>query len=142
MYGQPDGQLVRRRPFDPVAFVRRDVYEITGLHFNRKFVALEAKSCCPFQHDDPLMLILIESEAIGRCVAVRDAPFDADVGGIEDRREKLSGKVRWEAEKEIGFHRVTSPSSFPSSPSSHQTLRDRTAPAIPAILRAAHAWDR
>lgn len=37
---------------------------------------------------------------------------------------------------------ITSPSSFPSLPSSHRSLRDRIVLAIPSFLHAARAWDQ
>ena len=52
----------------------------------------------PFQHHDPLVLVLVVPKVFGRSVAVRNDPFDTDVGGVEQRREKLIRQVR----REIG----------------------------------------
>ena len=82
MHRQPDDRFVRRRPLDSILPMRRDVHEIAGHHLDRLHDALEAESRFTVQHPDPLVLILIEPEAVGRCVAVGDDPFDPHVGGV------------------------------------------------------------
>src|ERR1022692_41475 len=56
MHRQPDRRLVRRRPLDPVPFVRRDVDEVAGLHLHD--LVIEAEPCCAIQHHDPFVPIL------------------------------------------------------------------------------------
>ena len=81
MHRQPDRRLVRRRPLNPVPFVRRDVDE-AGRHLQGS--VLEPEPCSAHQDHDPLVLILVVPEAIGRSVAVGDDSLDADVGGIDE----------------------------------------------------------
>ena len=51
MHRQPDGQLIRCGPLDPMPLVGRDVHEIALLHLQRLVVALEPESRCPLQQD-------------------------------------------------------------------------------------------
>src|SRR5437660_11278816 len=81
MHGQPNRRLVGRRPFDSVPPVRRDGDEIAGLHVHEAVVETEPRGA--LQNEHPFGLILVVPESTRRGVAVRDDPFNADVGGGE-----------------------------------------------------------
>ncbi len=83
MYRQPNGWFLRRRPFDPVSFVRRDVHVITRSHLHELVIVVELESCCALQDDHPFMLFLIVPEPVRRCVAVGDDPLDPNRFDIE-----------------------------------------------------------
>ena len=104
---QPDGGHIGRGPIDPVPLVGRDVDEITWLHLDGQFVAIEAEPGCPFEDNDEFGLILIVPEAGRRGVAVRDDPLDAHVGSSEERLDQFIRQVRGEVGEKIhGWKRL------------------------------------
>ena len=90
---QPDGGLVGGRPLHAVLAMGRDVEEVPDTQLGGLCLVLEAELCGPLQHDDPLSLVLIVPEPLGRGMAMRDDPFDADILSGEQRGEQLLGQL-------------------------------------------------
>ena len=78
----------------------RDVDERAGLHLDRRI--LEPQPCRTLQQQNKLVLVLIVPKALGRCVAVRDDPLDAEAGLAEDRLDQFFGKAGVEISEEVG----------------------------------------
>ena len=102
MHRQPDRQLIMRRPFDAVHGVRRNVDAVATLQLDGLVHAVEAKPRRALQHHDPLMLLLVIPEAVGRGVPVGHDSLDADRGCLQQRRDQLAGQVRREISKYVG----------------------------------------
>ncbi len=81
--------------------VCRNVDEVPRLHLDHSILKLEPGRS--FQHHDPFMLILVVPEPFRRGVAVRNDPFDADLGGGEDRLHDFIGKLIREVMEEISL---------------------------------------
>jgi hypothetical protein len=81
--------------------VRQDVHEVAGIHLDGPI--LEPQPSRSFQHDHPLVLVLVEPETFGRGVAVGNDSLDADVGGFEQRREKLVGQAGRKVGEEVSW---------------------------------------
>src|SRR3990172_5364903 len=62
MHSQPQGRLIRRRPFDSMLLVGRNVDPVPRPHFD-DFI-LETKTCRSLQDSNPFVLRLIVPEAV------------------------------------------------------------------------------
>ncbi len=89
MHRQPDRGLLRRRPSYPVLRVGRDVEVVAGAELD--CLTLEFDPGSPLEHNHPLAGWLVVPEAIGGLVAVRDDSLNADIGGLQERREEFRG---------------------------------------------------
>ena len=98
-HAQPDRRLVGRRPIDPVLLECRDVDKVTRFHFNHAI--LELQPGLTFQNDDPLVLRLVIPEPGGRCMAARNDPLDAHVGGTEENLDQFLRQVLRDVIKEV-----------------------------------------
>ena len=80
----------------------------------------------PFQHQHPLVLILVVPKPFRGGVAVRDDPFDVDVGSFEQVRDKLVGQMLGKVSEEAGkAHDLALSQSRESCHSSKPALRSR-----------------
>jgi hypothetical protein len=59
--------------------MRRDVEVVAWFHRHQLVVVLELQLGFAFQHDNPLMFLLIVPKAVGTAVARRNNPLDADL---------------------------------------------------------------
>ena len=101
MQRQPDRGLIRCRPFDSVLFVGRDIHEIPRLQLDG--LVLETESCCSCEYTDPLVLILVVPESIGRGLAVGDDSLDANVRVLSECFGQFLGQRGWKVGQEVRY---------------------------------------
>src|SRR4051812_22798511 len=77
MHGEPDRWFAGGGPLDPVPAMGWDVDERARPQFDR-LPALESQAGRPLQQKDPFVALLVVPESLGRGVAQRDDPLDAD----------------------------------------------------------------
>lgn len=100
MNRQPDGRRMRVGPFDPVPPVGRDVDEHPRPQFYR-LLPLESQPGRPLQEKDPFVGLLVVPEALGRGVAQRDDPLDAEARRAEERLDQFLGQVIGEVGEQV-----------------------------------------
>lgn len=82
-YADPDGVLIRRGVFHPVANVRRDEDVVAWQKL--KLPVLKSYDCAALQKQHPLPFLLVVPKAGGAGLSVGDDPFDTAVFVFEER---------------------------------------------------------
>src|SRR5690606_2720317 len=104
-----------RSPLDPMPPMCRNLNTIARPHRDRLVVSLELQLRFALQNHDPLGLVLIVPEALGRGVARRHNPLDAHMPALRKHVDLFLGKRRRRLGEEVSdgefFHGLIFPSS-------------------------------
>ena len=106
MQCDPNGVFTGIGRLDAVTGARGDRNPIARLHRNfahrTRSGVLEAEPCRPPQQGDPFVLGLIVPEAVGRGVAPRDEPHDAEpTAAFGQDFDKFLGQHGWDLAEQI-----------------------------------------